>query len=476
MKRLLAISGLGALAAAAVFPGHLRPDFAPLLDNTTVPGSNLTIPPPSNDTQPSDGAGAGNPPPPPAEATDQPAPSTNPPAQATSPPVNLPGGGGQVNCTCPDPGAAPPNNGTVGLPNPDGAPPGGPGPGPDACVFTDFESVKAKKASCADIVLSGVAVPGGRTLDLTGLQPGTRVTFAGTTTFGYKEWDGPLVSVSGDGVQVVGAPGHLIDCDGDRWWDGKGVKAAKKGPKKGSVKPRFFTVKISNGSVSDLRVLNTPARGFNINGASNLLVRNILFDNRDGECGGGKNTDAFTIGESTDITIAGARVYNQDDCLSITSGARILFRDGYCRGSHGLSVGSVGGRDVNNVTDVMIRDSVLDKGVNGIRIKAVHKKEGSVSGVTFQNIVLRDVKKQGIVVQQDYKDGKKPTGKPTDGVPITGVTVTNVTGTVAEKGTNVLILCAEGACADWTWSGVDITGGKTSKKCKNIPDNSGAVC
>ncbi|KAK1579325.1 family 28 glycosyl hydrolase [Colletotrichum navitas] len=474
MKFLLMTSGLGALAAAAVFPGHLRPDMMPKLANTTAPGLNLTIPVPSNTTKPPSKATN-----PPSEVTSPPSEVTSPPSEATSPPISLPGN--QANCTCADPGAAPPNNGTVGQPDTDGGeqqlPGGGVGAGPGACVITDFESVKAQKASCTDMVLKGVAVPGGRTLDLTGLQAGTRVTFADTTTFGYKEWDGPLVSVSGDGVSVVGAPGHVIDCDGDRWWDGKGVKMAKKDKKrKGSVKPRFFTVAISNGSVSRLNVLNTPARGFNINGASNLEVRDILFDNRDGECGGGKNTDAFHIGESTDVTIARARVYNQDDCLTITSGARILFRDGYCRGSHGLAVGSVGGRDVNNVTDVMIRDSVLEKGVNGIRIKAEHKKQGSIAGVTFQNIVFKNVKKQGIVVQQDYKEGKKPTGKPTDGIPITGVTITNVTGTVAEKGTNVLILCAEGACADWAWSGVDVSGGKTSKKCKNIPDNSGAAC
>ncbi|KAK1985666.1 glycosyl hydrolases family 28-domain-containing protein [Colletotrichum cereale] len=470
MKSLLVISGLSALAAAA-FPGNLHAGVM-LLSNTTIPGSNTTLPG-SNSTDPS------------------PASSTNPPSQATNPPANVPND--QSNCTCPDLGAAPPNNGTIiGQPTPDGDG-GGAQPPPPAgppCVLADFESVKAQKATCTNIVLNGVAVPGGRTLDLTGLQDGTRVTFAGTTTFGYKEWDGPLVSVGGNGVSVVGAPGHLIDCDGDRWWDGKGVKASslvsaaggsfkaakKNKDKQGSVKPAFFTVRISNGSVSGLNVLNTPARGFNINGASNLVVRDIHFDNRDGECGGGKNTDAFSIGESTDVTITGAKVYNQDDCLSVTSGARIVFEKGYCRGSHGLSVGSVGGRDANDVRDVVIRDSVVDRGVYGIRIKAVHKKEGSVAGVTFQNILLRGVKKQGIVVQQDYKDGKKPTGKPTDGVPITGVTVANVTGTVAEKGTNVLILCAEGACADWNWSGVDVTGGKTSKKCQNIPDNSGAEC
>ena len=49
-----------------------------------------------------------------------------------------------------------------------------------------------------------------------------QVTFQGTTTFGYKEWQGPLISVSGTSITVLGASGHCIDGDGARWWDGKG--------------------------------------------------------------------------------------------------------------------------------------------------------------------------------------------------------------------------------------------------------------
>ena len=85
------------------------------------------------------------------------------------------------------------------------------------------------------------------------------------------------------------------------------------------------------------------------------------------------------------------------------------------------------------------------------------------------------IAKYGIVIEQDYENGS-PTGVPTAGVPITGLTVSKVTGSVKSSGTDVLILCAKGACSNWTWSGVSVTGGKKSTKCLNIPSGSGASC
>jgi hypothetical protein len=44
-----------------------------------------------------------------------------------------------------------------------------------------------------------------------------QVIFAGTTTFGYEEWSGPLISFSGANIDISGASGHLIDGGGARW-------------------------------------------------------------------------------------------------------------------------------------------------------------------------------------------------------------------------------------------------------------------
>ncbi|OHF04011.1 endopolygalacturonase [Colletotrichum orchidophilum] len=337
-----------------------------------------------------------------------------------------------------------------------------------SCTFTDAKTAMSKKTSCTDIVLNNLKVPAGQTLDLTGLKAGTKITFQGTTTFGYKEWEGPLIAIGGSKVSVVGASGNSISCQGERWWDGKGGNGGKK-------KPKFFKVKINDGSISGLNIKNTPAHGFSINGVSGLKISNILFDNKDGDSKGGHNTDAFDVGQASDVTISGAKVYNQDDCLAINSGTNIVFENGYCYGSHGLSIGSVGGRADNTVQNVVIRDSTIEKADNGVRIKTIANKTGKVSGVTFENITLKNINKNGIVIQQDYENGS-PTGKPTAGVPITGVTVTNVKGTVASKGNNVYVLCAKGACSNWKWSGVSITGGKTASGCAGIPAGSGAKC
>ena len=98
------------------------------------------------------------------------------------------------------------------------------------CTFSGSAgaaSASKSKTSCSTIVLSNVAVPSGTTLDLTGLNKGTHVIFEGTTSFGYKEWAGPLISVSGKSITVTGASGNVIDGDGSRWWDGKEVSASQ---------------------------------------------------------------------------------------------------------------------------------------------------------------------------------------------------------------------------------------------------------
>lgn len=90
-----------------------------------------------------------------------------------------------------------------------------------SCTFSGSDgaaSASESKKDCATIVISAVVVPSGTTLDLTDLADNTVVTFEGETTFGYAEWDGPLVSVSGSSITVKGASGSSLNGDGSRWW------------------------------------------------------------------------------------------------------------------------------------------------------------------------------------------------------------------------------------------------------------------
>ena len=63
----------------------------------------------------------------------------------------------------------------------------------DSCTFTDASAASESASSCSNIVLKDIEVPAGETLDLSDVEDGTKITFEGTTTFGYKEWEGPLI-------------------------------------------------------------------------------------------------------------------------------------------------------------------------------------------------------------------------------------------------------------------------------------------
>ncbi|KAF7946851.1 uncharacterized protein EAE97_004100 [Botrytis byssoidea] len=339
-----------------------------------------------------------------------------------------------------------------------------------ACTFTTAAAAIAGKAGCTTITLNNIQVPGGTTLDLTGLQTGTQVIFQGTTGFDHFKWAGPLLSISGKDIKVTGAAGHVINGNGTLYWDGLGSNV------KPVDKPKFLFAHSLTGSssITGLKFLNAPVQCISIDSSVGLSLVDITIDNSAGDKGSlGHNTDGFDVDSSQNIYISGAIVKNQDDCIAINSGSNITFTGGNCSGGHGLSVGSVGGRSgtgANDVSDVKFLSSTVTNSQNGVRIKTVSGATGTVKDVTFQDITLVGITGVGIDVQQDYQNGK-PTGTPTNGVPITGLTVNNVHGTVS-GGQDVYILCAN--CSGWTWNKVAITGGTELKKCAGVP--TGASC
>lgn len=336
----------------------------------------------------------------------------------------------------------------------------------DSCTFTDNSQVSKSASSCSSIVLSGIKVPAGETLDLSDAKDGTKITFEGTTTFGYKEWNGPLIYFGGSEITVTAADDAVIDGEGSRWWDGEGSNGGK-------TKPKFmYAHKLDGSTLSGLRIKNTPVQAISVQ-ANNLHLEDITIDNSDGDHNGGHNTDGFDISGSDGVYITGAVVENQDDCIAINSGKNIEFSGGSCSGGHGLSIGSIGGRDDNTVQNVTIHDSTISNSANAVRIKTKVNETGSVSGITYSNIKLSGISDYGIVVEQDYKNGGS-SGTPSNDIKVTGVTVDGVTGSVDDDAVPVYILCGEGSCSNWTWRDVDISGGKKSDKCENVP--SGVSC
>ncbi|KAK7423649.1 hypothetical protein QQX98_000839 [Neonectria punicea] len=333
------------------------------------------------------------------------------------------------------------------------------------CTFTGANGAaeaSASQKSCATIVLSDVAVPSGVTLDLGSLNDNTHVIFKGTTTWGYKEWAGPLLRISGQTITVDGA-GATLNAEGSRWWDGKGTD--------GKVKPKFFYAHgLTTSTINGLHILNTPLMAVSISDVNGLNINDMTIDNSAGDSAGGHNTDGFDIGDSSSVTITNAKVYNQDDCVAVNSGSDITFTGGLCSGGHGLSIGSVGNRNNNKVSNVKFLNSQVKNSVQAIRIKTVTGATGSVSGVTYSGITMSGITSYGIIIEQNYNGGDLK-GDPTSGVPITDLTISDITGTngVSASGYNIVIVCGATGCSNWTWSKVSVTGGKTYASCKAVP-------
>lgn len=329
----------------------------------------------------------------------------------------------------------------------------------------------AATASCTAITLDGITVPSGKTLDLSALVNGTTVTFARTTTFEYYDGNIDLIKVGGTDITITSAPGSVIDGNGQAWWDGLGSNG-------GISKPNhFITVSKANGAsvIKDLYIQNWPVHCFSISNSNGLSIHNITLNNTAGDAPNNRsdglaaahNSDGFDISSCTDLTLSDSWVRNQDDCVAVTSGNNITVRNMYCNGSHGLSIGSVGGKSNNNVTNILFEDSIIVNSQNGARIKTNSNTTGYISGITYRNIEVQNISNYGIDVQQDYLNGG-PTGEPTNGVIISNITMENIHGTVESDAKDYYILCGDGSCSDFTFNNINITGG-TKSSCNFHP-------
>ncbi|XP_018568799.1 endopolygalacturonase 1-like [Anoplophora glabripennis] len=334
------------------------------------------------------------------------------------------------------------------------------------CTISTYNvnDIKDAEKDCKEITLNGISVPAGETLNLN-LNQGTKLTFQGTLTWGFYEWDGPLLNISGTDVEISGAMDHVLDVRGNLWWDGKGGNGGK-------IKPIFFVAHgLRNSVIRNITVKNPSNHAIWIENSDGVIARDIYVDSRAGDTLGGHNTDGINVWTSNNVTILRLTVYNQDDCVAIKSGTNIVIKDSYCSGGHGLSIGSVGGRDYNIVENVLITNSQILNSDNGVRIKTVYGATGSVTNVTYEDITLKEINNYGIIIHGDYGSHA---GVPTGGVPIKEFTLKNVTGNVKESGVNIYVFVKN--ATDWNWTEVEVTGGKKIKECDGIPEDSGITC
>uniref|UniRef100_V5GTB6 Polygalacturonase 1 n=1 Tax=Anoplophora glabripennis TaxID=217634 RepID=V5GTB6_ANOGL len=145
------------------------------------------------------------------------------------------------------------------------------------CTITTYNEdiIKDAQANCREITLNGINVPAGVTLDLN-LNQGTKLTFQGTLTWEFYEWDGPLIRISGTDVEINGATDHVLDVRGNLWWDGKGGGGGK-------TKPIFFSANgLKNSIMRNILVKNPANHAIWIEDSDGVVAEDIYIDSKDG--------------------------------------------------------------------------------------------------------------------------------------------------------------------------------------------------
>nr|ADU33278.1 endopolygalacturonase [Chrysomela tremula] len=331
----------------------------------------------------------------------------------------------------------------------------------DYCYARSYAEVPDIIKKCKYIVIVNFEVPAGNTLQLH-LQKNSVLLIEGTITFGVANWDGPLMDIAGENIQVIGGTNHLIHGKGEKYWDGHGGGGVKK-PK------RLMSINVHRGSFTNINIKNCPMFCVSIIG-NDLTFSGFNIDLQDGFKGGlAVNTDAMGFVYSDNILIKDSKIWNQDDCINVMASKNAVIRNVHCWGSHGLSLSSgLSKTDENNdIHNITYEDCSIGGSLNGIHILTMPSGgKGKISQITYRNIEIKEVTMRGIEFRQDYLDD----GHPSNNIKIDGLTLENIHGTVTSGAVGVYIQCGSGSCTNWNWSGVKMTGSKKKDVCNFHPE------
>ncbi|KAL0073415.1 glycoside hydrolase family 28 protein [Phycomyces blakesleeanus] len=248
--------------------------------------------------------------------------------------------------------------------------------------------------------------------------------------------------------------------------------------------PVVFKPKASNSYFGGFTIKQAPRAHFSVNGCSNTIFENLTINTISSNAKyPAKNTDAFDVSASSDITIRNSNIVNGDDCIAVNGGVNGLTVSGLtCTGSHGFSVGSLG---KDGKTDVVSNLKFLNNKCidcqNGVRIKTWPGGKGSVTGITFDNINLQNAENP-ILITTHYCDNQKSsscTGNDATSLSISDVTINNVYGSVSASAKKPILSidCATGTpCKEFNLSNINISAASNTPKnvCKNL-SGSGSI-
>ncbi|KAM3323625.1 polygalacturonase isoform X1 [Capsicum chacoense] len=252
--------------------------------------------------------------------------------------------------------------------------------------------------------------------------------------------------------------GGVIDGRGEEWWNlpckpHKGPNGSTlPGPCDSPIAIRFFMS--SNLTVQGIKMKNSPQFNFRFDNCKNVHIESLHIT----APAWSPNTDGIHIEQTSNVEIYDSLISNGDDCVSIGAGCYdVDIRNLTCGpGGHGISIGSLGNHNSRAcVSNIIVRDSVIKGSDNGVRIKTWQGGYGAVSGVSFLNIHMDNVRNP-IIIDQFYCLSKDCSNH-TSAVSVSDIEYSSIKGTYDIRNPPMHFACSDTIpCTNITLSDIEL--------------------
>jgi galacturan 1,4-alpha-galacturonidase len=160
--------------------------------------------------------------------------------------------------------------------------------------------------------------------------------------------------LGGTDVNIYG--GGTIDGNGQAWYD-----LYAKEPY--TLRPILFATNgLHGGRISDLNMRFSPQWYNLVANSSDVVFSNISISGKSVSENVAANSDGWDTYRSSNIVIQNSHIDNGDDCVSFKPNSTdIVVQNLVCKGSHGISVGSLGQYvgEVDIVKNIYVSDTNL---------------------------------------------------------------------------------------------------------------------
>ncbi|PKA51536.1 Polygalacturonase [Apostasia shenzhenica] len=268
-----------------------------------------------------------------------------------------------------------------------------------------------------------------------------------------RQW---LVFYRVDGMTLRGAGN--IEGNGEEWWNlpckpHRGPNGSTlPGPCDSPALIRFFMS--SNVTVRDLSIENSPQFHIKFDGCSGVHIDGLSINSP----ALSPNTDGIHIQDTKNVGIYNSMISNGDDCISIGPGCSAVdINNVTCGpGGHGISIGSLGMQNSQAcVSNVTVRNAVIRRSDNGVRIKTWQGGSGTVSGVTFDSVYMENVR-NCIIIDQFYCLSQDCRNQ-SSAVSVSDVFYGNIKGTYDVRSPPIHFACSDAVpCTNITMAEVEL--------------------